>query len=83
MWLIPVSIICGYSHSASVGSRGLADSGLVWQHPSLTSSRTSMSSRVPSASPLTLRDAAQNASSAFGQGARFGLEDLQMVVQLD
>jgi hypothetical protein len=56
-----------------------------------------MSSRVPSASPLTRREAAQNASRALvtprtpapgqdggsGQGAEFGFEALQVVVQLD
>ncbi|MET4096046.1 hypothetical protein ABIB51_002994 [Arthrobacter sp. UYCu712] len=57
-----------------------------------------MSSRVPSAFPLTRRESAQNASWAevnapelagpgqgggAGQGAGFGFEDLEVVVQLD
>lgn len=51
-----------------------------------------MSSRVPSASPLTGREAAQNASCAMvtppdsrplAGAARLGPEDLQIMVQLD
>jgi hypothetical protein len=95
--------VSGGFDSDDVGTDSTHSSAAVipaWTSPASMewwSNRTSISSRFRSASPLTRREAAQNAlvrageraglphqgqSGGTGQCAGFGFEDLQIVIQL-